>query len=68
MTVQQNSVQLLDGWYEANKKLLSQKCIQFIKIVLPRNIGYAGAINVGFALAIGEYIAVQDGDDKSAIQ
>lgn len=32
---------------------------------LPHNVGFSGALNVGYFLASGEFIAVQDGDDIS---
>jgi glycosyltransferase involved in cell wall biosynthesis len=34
-------------------------------ITLPRNVGFAGAINIGYILSKGEYIAVHDADDIS---
>ncbi|MCY0874910.1 MAG: glycosyltransferase family 2 protein [Firmicutes bacterium] len=37
-------------------------------IALPRNTGYAGALTAGLFAARGQYIAVQDSDDKSAPQ
>lgn len=36
-----------------------------IFVPLPRNIGFAGAVDTGLYLAKGEYIAMQDGDDLS---
>lgn len=32
---------------------------------LPKNIGFAGALNVGYFMSSGEYIAVNDADDIS---
>jgi len=37
----------------------------FYYLRLPKNCGYAGAVSVGFHLADGEYIAIQDADDLS---
>lgn len=37
----------------------------FVTVVLPRHVGYAGALTIGFFLTQGEYIAVQDLDDLS---
>ncbi|MFC3841835.1 glycosyltransferase family 2 protein [Paenibacillus sp. GCM10012304] len=38
---------------------------RFYAVKLPRNTGYAGAVNVGMYLAKGEFIAMQDSDDLS---
>jgi glycosyltransferase involved in cell wall biosynthesis len=37
----------------------------FFYLRLPKNCGYAGAASIGFYLAAGEFIAMQDADDLS---
>jgi glycosyltransferase involved in cell wall biosynthesis len=37
----------------------------FTVLFLPRNTGYSGALTTGYFLARGEFIAVQDSDDRS---
>lgn len=60
-----NSVQVIKQWIENNKNLFKND--DYIKLLeLPRNTGFAGCVTAGLFLAKGEYIAMQDGDDKSA--
>jgi len=53
------------GWVQKHQESLREN--QVILHRLPRNTGFAGAINAGFYLARGEFIAVQDADDYSHI-
>ncbi|MED1796605.1 glycosyltransferase family 2 protein [Brevibacillus nitrificans] len=58
-----DSVAIVYEWLQRNEASLRDH--QVVIHQLPRNIGFAGAINMGFYLAKGEYIAVQDSDDYS---
>ncbi len=58
-----DSVLIINEWIRRNQSSLAEN--QVIVHVLPRNVGFSGAINVGFYLARGEFIAVQDSDDYS---
>ncbi|GED31434.1 hypothetical protein BCE02nite_25750 [Brevibacillus centrosporus] len=58
-----DSVAIVYEWLQRNEASLRDH--QVVIQQLPRNIGFAGAINMGFYLAKGEYIAVQDSDDYS---
>jgi glycosyltransferase involved in cell wall biosynthesis len=58
-----NSVEVINNWIKINK---SQQKENFITcILLPRNLGFAGASSLGFFIAKGEFIACQDSDDLS---
>ncbi|WNC13433.1 glycosyltransferase family 2 protein [Brevibacillus brevis] len=63
-----DSVAIVNEWLRRHQASLTEGQNQVILHVLPRNIGFAGAINVGFYLARGEYIAVQDSDDYSHVR
>lgn len=41
---------------------------RFIKVLLPRNMGYQGALTTGMFISKGEFIAIQDSDDLSDAQ
>jgi glycosyltransferase involved in cell wall biosynthesis len=57
-----NSFNIIQSWEKKYQSHLKHR----VKVIqLPRNVGYAGALNVGLYLAKGEYIAMQDGDDIS---
>ncbi|QRG66326.1 glycosyltransferase family 2 protein [Brevibacillus choshinensis] len=58
-----DSVLIINEWIRRHQASLAEN--QVIVHVLPRNVGFSGAINVGFYLARGEFIAVQDSDDYS---
>lgn len=58
------SVDIIRQWYRKNRMRLSHR---MVLIRLPRNVGYAGALNVGLYSAKGEFIAIQDSDDVSSI-
>lgn len=58
-----DSFAVADAWVQKNRESLQERRVTLHR--LPRNIGFAGAINVGFYLAQGEFIAVQDSDDYS---
>ncbi|GEO27983.1 hypothetical protein AAC03nite_37680 [Alicyclobacillus acidoterrestris] len=38
---------------------------RILRVTMPRNIGFAGAVHTGFFMSAGEFIAVQDADDIS---
>ncbi|MBC8060817.1 MAG: glycosyltransferase [Clostridiaceae bacterium] len=59
-----NSVEVINKWIETNKKSLQEQDL-IIFTSLPRNLGFAGAVSLGFFLARGEFIACQDSDDLS---
>jgi len=59
-----NSETIVKKWVRENSKKLTHKSM-FNYIKIPRNIGFAGALNLGFYMSKGEYIAVQDSDDIS---
>lgn len=56
-----------DGSEEVVKRWMNDHSLFFpvVYIKLPRNVGFAGALNVGYFLSKGEYIAVHDADDIS---
>jgi L-malate glycosyltransferase len=56
-----------DGTYRVIEKWIKQKNPEFDITIcqLPRNVGFAGALNTGYALSKGEYIAIHDADDIS---
>ncbi|WP_284637708.1 glycosyltransferase family 2 protein [Paenibacillus silviterrae] len=55
-----HSKQQILEWIEDHKP--SEGCNA---LFLPRNVGFAGALTMGFFMAKGEFIAVQDSDDLS---
>lgn len=59
-----NSDEIIRKWIKKNVNKFKKNDL-FTYIKLPRNIGFSGAITLGFFLARGEFIAVQDGDDIS---
>ena len=60
------SVRIAQEWLEQHRDSFPMEN-QVIIHSLPRNMGFAGAINVGLYLARGEFIAIQDSDDYSHI-
>ncbi|EIT86678.1 glycosyltransferase [Fictibacillus macauensis ZFHKF-1] len=50
----------IDDWRTKRLPTFPVECV-----TLPRNVGFSGALTIGYYLAKGEYIAVQDGDDLS---
>jgi glycosyltransferase involved in cell wall biosynthesis len=54
------TTRVINNWINKNKPKFQ---IEFIN--LPRNIGFAGVLNLGYYLAKGEFIAVHDADDIS---
>jgi len=58
-----NTAHLVKYWMKNNRNDLIASNTVFIS--LPRNVGFAGALNVGYYLSKGEFIAVQDSDDLS---
>lgn len=61
-----DSVQVAREWHEQYRQIWSEDN-RMVMLTLPRNIGFAGALNVGLYLARGEYIAIQDSDDYSHV-
>ncbi|QUH26984.1 glycosyltransferase [Serpentinicella alkaliphila] len=59
-----SSEHIIKKWEKENLSRFHRKDILYY-IKLPRNIGFAGALNLGFFMAKGEFIAVQDADDIS---
>ena len=59
-----SSEHIIQKWEKENLSRFNIKDMLYY-IKLPRNIGFAGALNLGFFMAKGEYIAVQDADDIS---
>jgi len=57
-----STVTVVESW--ANH--FNGKGCNFTMVKLPRHVGYAGALTIGFYLTTGEYIAIQDLDDISA--
>lgn len=57
-----NSRHVIRSWKRRYKSTLAHR---MITLYLPRNIGFAGAVETALYLAKGEYIAMQDGDDLS---
>ncbi|WP_400164524.1 glycosyltransferase family 2 protein [Brevibacillus sp. TJ4] len=58
------SVEVAEQWRE--QYITQQGGVnQVVVHALPRNIGFAGALNTGLYLAQGEFIAIQDSDDYS---
>ncbi|MCM3290433.1 glycosyltransferase [Paenibacillus sp. MER 180] len=62
-----DSIQQTQAWLLDNRINLPNHNSIFT-MALPRNIGYAGAMTIGFYMAKGEYIAIQDSDDISHLQ
>lgn len=60
------SVEVAQQWLEQNRAFFAQGN-QVIIHSLPRNTGFAGALNTGLYLAQGEFIAIQDSDDYSHV-
>ena len=59
-----NSVEVINNWIDINKKSRpKQNSITLTSI--QQNIGFAGAVSLGFFLTKGEFIACQDSDDLS---
>lgn len=57
-----SSRHVIRRWKEANRSQLRHR---MVLLTLPRNVGFAGAVDIGMYLARGEFIAMQDGDDIS---
>lgn len=60
-----DSIEIVNEWVKRQQASLAG--YQVLIHRLPRNVGFSGAINVGFYLARGEFIAVQDSDDYSHV-
>ncbi|MFS0599791.1 glycosyltransferase family 2 protein [Peribacillus frigoritolerans] len=55
-----HTAEMIDNWIKK-----SNPSFPVVVVDLPRNVGFSGALNTGYYLSSGEYIAVQDGDDLS---
>lgn len=60
------SVEVAREWLEQNERFFPGDN-QVLIHALPRNVGFAGAINFGHYMSRGEFIAIQDSDDFSHV-
>ncbi|MED1914664.1 glycosyltransferase family 2 protein [Bacillus thuringiensis] len=60
------SVEVAREWLEQNERYFPEDN-QVLIHALPRNVGFAGAINIGHYMSRGEFIANQDSDDFSHV-
>ncbi|EJL32898.1 glycosyltransferase family 2 protein [Brevibacillus sp. BC25] len=60
------SVEVAREWLEQNERFFPEDN-QVLIHALPRNVGFAGAINIGHYMSRGEFIANQDSDDFSHV-
>ncbi|MFF2533427.1 glycosyltransferase family 2 protein [Brevibacillus sp. NPDC058079] len=60
------SVEIAREWLEQNERYFPEDNRVLIH-ALPRNVGFAGAINIGHYMSRGEFIANQDSDDFSHV-
>ncbi len=55
-----NTIDIIEDWKQSNSPKF-----ELVTINLPKNTGFAGALNIGLFLSTGEFIAIHDGDDIS---